>query len=70
MLEGEDPRYLARRILRMAVEDIGLADPQAQAICWCLETMNALAAPRVNWHYAGGHLSGIGPEIERGLCRV
>jgi len=30
---GEDPRYLARRIIRMAVEDIGLADPQAQAIC-------------------------------------
>ena len=30
---GEDPRYLARRITRMAVEDIGLADPQAQDIC-------------------------------------
>lgn len=30
---GEDPRYLARRITRMAVEDIGLADPQAQSIC-------------------------------------
>ena len=34
MLEGgEDPRYLARRITRMSVEDIGLADPQAQTIC-------------------------------------
>ncbi len=30
---GEDPRFLARRITRMAVEDIGLADPQAQAVC-------------------------------------
>lgn len=30
---GEDPRYLARRMVRMAVEDIGLADPQAQAVC-------------------------------------
>ncbi|WP_424985962.1 replication-associated recombination protein A [Microbulbifer sp. S227A] len=30
---GEDPRFLARRITRMAVEDIGLADPQAQSIC-------------------------------------
>ena len=30
MLEGgEDPRFIARRIARMAVEDIGLADPQA-----------------------------------------
>ncbi len=28
---GEDPRYLARRIVRMAVEDIGLADPNALA---------------------------------------
>lgn len=34
MLEGgEDPRFLARRLVRMAVEDIGLADPQAQGIC-------------------------------------
>ncbi|MFN3955693.1 MAG: replication-associated recombination protein A [Pararhodobacter sp.] len=30
---GEDPRYLARRITRMAIEDIGLADPQAQSVC-------------------------------------
>ncbi|NBD29188.1 MAG: AAA family ATPase [Alphaproteobacteria bacterium] len=30
---GEDPRFLARRLTRMAVEDIGLADPQAQEIC-------------------------------------
>ena len=40
MLEGgEDPRYLARRITRMAVEDIGLADPAAQRQCldaWAL----------------------------------
>lgn len=26
---GEDPRYIARRVARMAVEDIGMADPQA-----------------------------------------
>lgn len=26
---GEDPKYIARRLLRFAVEDIGLADPQA-----------------------------------------
>ena len=30
---GEDPLYIARRVLRMAVEDIGLADPQALVIC-------------------------------------
>ena len=30
---GTDPRYLARRIVRMAWEDIGLADPRAMQIC-------------------------------------
>lgn len=29
---GEDPRYIARRLVRMAIEDIGLADPQAMTI--------------------------------------
>ncbi len=47
MLEGgEDPRFLARRITRMAVEDIGLADPQAQEIClasW--QTYERLGSP-------------------------
>ena len=33
MLEaGEDPLYIARRLVRMAVEDIGLADPNALAL--------------------------------------
>ena len=43
---GEDPRFLARRLTRMAVEDVGLADPQAQAIClqsW--ETYERLGSP-------------------------
>jgi putative ATPase len=32
MLEsGEDPLYIARRLVRMAVEDIGMADPEALA---------------------------------------
>jgi putative ATPase len=34
MLEaGEDPLYIARRVVRMAVEDVGLADPNALALC-------------------------------------
>jgi putative ATPase len=34
MLEaGEDPLYIARRVVRMAVEDIGLADPNALGLC-------------------------------------
>ena len=43
---GEDPRYLARRITRMSVEDIGLADPQAHRVCldaW--ETYERLGSP-------------------------
>ncbi len=43
---GEDARFLARRLTRMAVEDIGLADPQAQAVClqgW--ETYERLGSP-------------------------
>ncbi|MGR3466299.1 MAG: replication-associated recombination protein A [Shimia sp.] len=47
MLEGgEDPRFLGRRLTRIAVEDIGLADPQAQAVClqsW--ETYERLGSP-------------------------
>ncbi|MEZ5680219.1 MAG: replication-associated recombination protein A [Erythrobacter sp.] len=30
---GEEPRFLARRLIRMAVEDIGMADPQALVQC-------------------------------------
>lgn len=43
---GEDPRFLARRLTRMAVEDIGLADTQAQAVClqgW--QTYERLGSP-------------------------
>jgi putative ATPase len=47
MLEGgEDPRYLARRITRMAVEDIGLASPQALPLCTAAwETYERLGSP-------------------------
>jgi putative ATPase len=34
MLEaGEDPLYIARRVVRMSVEDIGMADPGALSLC-------------------------------------
>ena len=52
MLEsGEDPLYLARRMVRMASEDVGLADPHALRVT--LDAMNAydfLGAPE-------GHLA-------------
>ena len=55
MLEGgEDPRYLARRVTRMAIEDVGLADPQAQGVClqaW--ETYERLGSPEGELAIAG-----------------
>jgi len=43
---GVDPVYVARRVLRMSIEDIGLADPRAQRICldaW--DTWERLGSP-------------------------
>lgn len=43
---GEDPRYIARRMIRMASEDIGLADPQALGIALDgLKTYETLGSP-------------------------
>ena len=43
---GADPAYLARRITRMAVEDIGLADPRAlQMAIEAWETYDRLGSP-------------------------
>jgi putative ATPase len=43
---GADPRYLARRIVRMASEDIGLADPRALRLALdATETYERLGSP-------------------------
>ena len=43
---GADPRYLARRIVRMAWEDVGLADPRAARIALdAAETFERLGSP-------------------------
>src|SRR5271157_496242 len=43
---GEDPLYLARRIVRMAVEDIGLAAPEALNLCLSAkEAIDFLGSP-------------------------
>jgi putative ATPase len=43
---GTDPRYIARRVVRMAVEDIGLADPRALEIALAAaETYERLGSP-------------------------
>jgi putative ATPase len=52
---GEDPLYIARRLVRMAIEDIGLADPRALSV--------ALAAKDA-YHFLGT------PEGELALAEV
>ena len=43
---GADPLYVGRRIVRMAVEDIGLADPRALRVCLdACETYERLGSP-------------------------
>jgi putative ATPase len=43
---GEDPMYVARRIVRMAVEDIGLAAPEALNLCLSArDAMDFLGSP-------------------------
>ncbi len=50
MLEaGEDPLYIARRVVRMAVEDIGLADPNALQLCMAAkEAVDFIGIPEGN----------------------
>jgi putative ATPase len=54
MLEaGEDPDFLGRRFVRMAVEDIGLADPQALSMAiaaW--QTYERLGSPEADLAFA------------------
>ncbi|MEE4639370.1 MAG: replication-associated recombination protein A [Wenzhouxiangella sp.] len=55
IIGGEDPLYIARRLIRFASEDIGLADPEA--------LRHALAA-REAWHLLGA------PEGELALVQA
>jgi len=66
---GEDPRYLARRVVRMAVEDIGLAAPEALNLC-----LSAEGGDRFSWLARGrsragrsGGLSLPGAEVKLGI---
>ena len=45
ILSGEDPKFIARRIMICASEDVGNADPQALV----LATSASLAAERIGW---------------------
>jgi putative ATPase len=52
---GEDPLYIARRLVRMAIEDIGLADPRA---------LSVTLAAKDAYHFLGS------PEGELGLAEA
>ena len=46
LVAGEEPLFVARRLIRMAVEDIGLADPQALPQCMAaMEAYQFLGSP-------------------------
>jgi len=46
LIAGEDPMYVARRVVRMAVEDIGLAAPEALNLCLSArDAMHFLGSP-------------------------
>lgn len=46
LMAGEDPMYVARRVVRMAVEDIGLAAPEALNLCLSArDAMHFLGSP-------------------------
>ena len=66
---GEDPLYLARRIVRMAIEDIGLAAPEALNLCLIAkEAIDFLGSPEGDLALAEAVVYLVpGAEIERGL---
>ena len=69
---GADPRYLARRIVRMAWEDIGLADPRAlQLANDAAETYERLGSPEGELALAEArHLPGGRGQEQRRLHRL
>ena len=65
---GEDPKFIARRIMICAAEDVGLADPRAlQVAVAAAETVERRHAGGAHPPGAGGHLCGDGAEEQRSL---
>ena len=73
MLEaGEDPLYVARRVVRMAVEDIGLADPNALSLCMAArDAVDFIGMPEGNLALAQAVVYLVGrAQIECALHRL
>ncbi len=70
MLEaGEDPLFIARRMVIFAAEDVGNAEPQALPVAVAAKDAVALRRPARGAHPAGagGDLPRHLPQVERGL---
>ena len=69
---GEDRMYIARRLVRMAIEDIGLADPRALEQAMAAQAVRAFSGHpgRRSGVGAGGDLSGGGAEVRCGVQRA
>ncbi len=53
LLAGEDPRFIMRRLLILAAEDIGLADPQAVVVtAACARALEWVGLPEAEYHLA------------------
>ena len=60
---GEDPLYLARRVVRMAVEDIGLAAPEALNLCLSAkQAMEFLGSPEGDLALAEAVVFALAPK--------
>ena len=71
LVAGEDPLFIVRRVVRMAVEDVGLADPEPCTRRWPRRRpMTSSAAPKGIGHRAGGGLCGECSEVQRALHRL
>ena len=68
---GADPKYLSRRLVRMAVEDIGLADPRATDLAVNgADIYERLGSPEGELALAGGGLHGLRRQVECRLQRL
>ncbi|POQ98518.1 hypothetical protein AU468_13115 [Alkalispirochaeta sphaeroplastigenens] len=53
ILAGEDPRYILRRLLILAAEDVGLADPEAiSRVTACADAFDRVGMPEGQFHLA------------------
>ena len=73
MLEaGEDPLYVARRLIRFASEDVGLADPHALEIAVAAyQACHLIGMPECTVQFdAGGGLPLAGAQVQCAVCRL